>query len=343
MPYPSKAIQLMQTNHTLSIIIPIYNEEDNITPLIDRVYEGLTDFALPWELILVDDGSSDNSMERMEQERERRGNHIQVLELQRNYGQTAAMQAGIDHAKGTLLATLDGDLQNDPADIPRMVEKLLDEKLDLLTGWRKNRQDTLFLRKVPSRIANKIIRKVTGIDIHDYGCSLKIYRASVMKKVRLYGEMHRFIPAWVAMSVPSTRISEMVVNHSPRFSGTSSYGISRTFRVLIDLLFVWFFMRYRARPGHFFGGIGLVMGVLGSFIMISLGIDKFIMGNPIGGRPLLYVGLLMCVASLQFLTTGVLAELLSRTYFEASHRRSYLLRDESLPTSRSFFSTEQAQ
>ncbi len=328
----------LNQQHTLSIIIPVYNEQDNIRPLIDRVHEGLESLNMPWELILVDDGSSDLTPKYLKEEATRRGSYIQILELQRNYGQTAAMQAGIDHSKGTLLATLDGDLQNDPADIPMMIEKLVNDELDLLTGWRKNRQDTLVMRKLPSRIANKIIRKVTGIHIHDYGCSLKVYRASVMKRIRLYGEMHRFIPAWVAMSVPSTRIDEIVVSHNPRTSGESKYGISRTFRVLIDLLFVWFFMRYRARPGHFFGGIGLVIGVIGSIILSIMGFEKLILGNDIAGRPLLYVGLLCFIASLQFLTTGVLAELLSRIYFEASESHSYLLRNNEIPKEHSFYS-----
>jgi glycosyltransferase involved in cell wall biosynthesis len=257
-----------------------------------------------------------------------RGSSLCVVELQRNYGQTAAMQAGIDQARGTLLVTLDGDLQNDPADIPAMIKELCDRKLDLLQGWRKKRKDKLIMRKIPSKLANKLIGKVTGVYLHDYGCSLKVYRASVMKNVRLYGEMHRFIPAWVAMSVPPSRIGEIVVNHKERLSGESKYGISRTFRVILDLLFVWFFMRYRTRPGHFFGSIGLVLGALGSLSLAGLAIQKFIMGEDIGSRPLLLVAILLIIASIQFLTTGILAELLSRIYFESSKRRSYVIRGE---------------
>ncbi len=184
------------------------------------------------------------------------------------------------------------------------------------------------MRKIPSRIANRLIGKVTKVNLHDYGCSLKVYRASVMKNVRLYGEMHRFIPAWIVMSVPPSRIDELVVKHNERLTGESKYGISRTFRVILDLLFVWFFMNYRSRPGHFFGSIGLFLGAIGTLSLTWLGIDKFILGNDIGGRPLLLISILLIVASIQFLTTGILAELLSRIYFESSERRSYMIRTQ---------------
>jgi len=317
--------------NSVSIIAPLYNEEGNVQPLIDAVETALADYALPWELIVVDDGSTDRTLELMQDGAQKAGSHVHVVELQRNYGQTAAMQAGIDAARGTLLVTLDGDLQNDPADIPAMIDELLARDLDLLQGWRKNRKDTLIMRKIPSRIANKLIRKVTGVDLHDYGCSLKVYRASAMKKVRLYGEMHRFIPAWVVMSVAPKRIGEMVVNHRERNSGESKYGISRTFRVVLDLLFVWFFMKYRTRPGHFFGSIGLFVGAIGSLILLWLGVDKLVLGNDIGGRPLLLMGVLLIVASVQFLTTGILSELLTRVYFESSQKKSYEVRSEVMP------------
>ena len=319
---------------TVSIIVPFYNEEGNVLPLVKRVSEALAHFECQWELVLVDDGSSDQTLKRLHEAVTQFGNHIHVVELQRNFGQTAAMQAGIDQSRGSLLVTLDGDLQNDPADIPAMIKELQERDLDLLVGWRKNRKDTLIMRKIPSRIANRLIRKVTGVNLHDYGCSLKVYRASVMKRVRLYGEMHRFIPAWVATAVPPSRIGETVVNHNERLSGESKYGISRTFRVIIDLLFMWFFMRYRARPGHLFGTIGLAFGLIGSLILSWLGIDKFILGNDIGGRPLLLAGVMLVITSIQFLTTGIIAEMLSRIYFESSSRNAYVirpLRDEAEP------------
>lgn len=311
---------------SISIIVPFYNEEDNVLPLVTRVSEALAGFEYPWELVLVDDGSSDHTLKRLYESAEKFGNYIHVVELQRNFGQTAAMQAGIDQSRGTLLVTLDGDLQNDPADIPAMIQELQERDLDLLVGWRKNRKDTLVLRKIPSRIANRLIRKVTGVYLHDYGCSLKVYRASVMERVRLYGEMHRFIPAWVATAVPPSRIGERVVNHNERLSGESKYGISRTFRVIIDLLFMWFFMRFRARPGHLFGTIGLAFGLIGSLILAWLGVDKFILGNDIGGRPLLLSGVMLVITSIQFLTTGIIAELLARVYFESSSRNAYVIR-----------------
>jgi glycosyltransferase involved in cell wall biosynthesis len=313
---------------TVSVIVPFYNEETNVRAMIKAVYSALKNYQLEWELIVVDDGSSDKTVDKMRECQAEFGNALFVVELQRNYGQTAAMQAGIDKARGSLLVTLDGDLQNDPADIQAMVRELCDRQLDLLQGWRKKRKDKLIMRKIPSKIANKLIGKVTGVYLHDYGCSLKVYRASVMKNVRLYGEMHRFIPAWVVMSVPPSRIGEMVVNHKERLSGESKYGISRTFRVILDLLFVWFFMRYRTRPGHFFGSIGLTLGAIGSLSLTWLGIQKFIMGEDIGSRPLLLIAVLFMVASVQFLTTGILAELLSRIYFESSKRRSYVIRED---------------
>lgn len=313
---------------SVSVIVPFYNEETNVRAMIEAVHTALQHYERSWELIVVDDGSTDRTVERMRECETEFGSAVSVVELQRNFGQTAAMQAGIDKARGSLLVTLDGDLQNDPADIPAMVKELCERNLDLLQGWRKHRKDKLIMRKIPSKIANKLIGKVTGVYLHDYGCSLKIYRASVMKNVRLYGEMHRFIPAWVAMSVPPSRIGEMVVNHNERLSGESKYGISRTFRVILDLLFVWFFMRFRARPGHFFGSIGLALGSLGSLSLLWLAVDKFVMGSDIGSRPLLMIAILLVVASVQFLTTGILAELLSRIYFESSKRNSYTVREE---------------
>lgn len=319
---------MTNNSKTVSIIVPFYNEEGNVLPLVERANTAMTGSGLEWELVLVDDGSHDLTGQRLREAVARFGNYIHIVELQRNFGQTAAMQAGIDQARGEILVTMDGDLQNDPDDIPGMVTALDERNLDLLVGWRKNRKDTLLLRKIPSRIANRLIRKVTGVDIHDYGCSLKVYRASVMRKIRLYGEMHRFIPAWVATAVPPSRIGEQVVKHHERFSGTSKYGISRTFRVIVDLLFIWFFMKFRARPGHLFGSIGLFFGFIGTLILIWLGAEKFLFGHDIGGRPLFLTGILLEVASIQFLTTGIIAEMLTRIYYESSNRNAYIIRTQ---------------
>ena len=307
----------------LSIIIPMYDEAGNVAAMLEDIHRSLDGFNEPWELICVDDGSSDGTGRILREEARRFGPHIQVIQLRRNFGQTAAMQAGIHAARGELIATLDGDLQNDPTDIPRMIEELRQRELDLLSGWRRNRKDKLLLRRFPSKLANWLIAKVTGVHISDYGCSLKIYRAEVIKNVRLYGEMHRFIPVWVAAYTNPNRIGETVVNHRPRVQGRSKYTLSRVFRVTLDLMVVFFFLKYHARPSHFFGSIGLLFGAIGGAIMSYLLFVKFGLGEDIGGRPLFFVGILLLVASVQFLTTGVLTELLSRTFFESSGSAAY--------------------
>ncbi len=251
---------------------------------------------------------------------------MRVVVLVRNFKQTAAMQAGLDAARGTVIATMDGDLQNDPIDIPRMAGRLLTEDLDLVAGWRKDRQDGLWLRKIPSRIANRLIARLTGVQLKDYGCSLKVFRASAIKNVRLYGEMHRFIPAWLATVTTPKRIAQEVVAHHARVFGQSKYGISRTFRVVLDLVFVYFFMRYRTRPGHFFGGIGIALGGVGGLILTYLMALKVFFGESIGTRPLLFGGFFLVIAGIQMVTSGVLAELLARVYFESGITKPYLAR-----------------
>lgn len=316
----------------LSIVIPLYREVDNVAPLLARVHDGLAGYGGCWELICVDDGSGDGTARRLRDEASRYGDHVRLIGLRRNFGQTAAMQAGLDAARGELIATLDGDLQNDPGDIPRLVDELLARDLDLLQGWRRDRQDGLLLRKIPSRIANRLIAAVTGVRLHDYGCSLKVYRAEVIREVRLFGEMHRFIPVWVAGVTAPERIGESVVGHAARRFGESKYGLSRTVRVLLDLLAAFFFLRFRARPGHFFGAIGLVFGLVGSAIMADLAVIKFWLGEDIGGRPLLFIGILCLVASIQFLTTGVLAEMLTRTFYASTQRTDHAIAWQSDPT-----------
>jgi glycosyltransferase involved in cell wall biosynthesis len=310
---------------SLSVVIPLYQEAVNVAPLLARVHEGLADYGGPWELICVDDGSRDGTAARLHDAAQDYGGHVRVIRLGRNFGQTAAMQAGFDAARGELIASLDGDLQNDPADIPRLVTELIERDLDLLQGWRRDRQDALVLRKIPSRIANRLIARVTGVRLHDYGCSLKVYRARVLKRIALFGEMHRFIPVWVAGVTDPERIGESVVNHAPRRFGTSKYGISRTFRVLLDLLAAFFFLRFGSRPGHFFGSIGIALGLIGSLMMGYLLVVKFIVGHDIGTRPLLFVAILLLVASLQFLTTGVLAEMLTRTFYASADRTHHCI------------------
>lgn len=316
---------------TLSVVIPMYNEIDNVEPMVARVHRGLADYPGSWELICVDDGSRDGTGKRLAQVGERYGPHVRVIRLRRNFGQTAAMQAGFDACRGELIATLDGDLQNDPADIPRMVEELIARDLDLLQGWRRQRQDALVMRKIPSRIANRLIGKVTGVHLHDYGCSLKVYRAEVIREVTLLGEMHRFIPVWVAGVTDPTRIGETEVSHQARQFGTSKYGISRTFRVILDLVAAFFFLRFGNRPGHFFGSIGLTFGVIGGLMMAYLLVVKFAMGQDIGQRPLLFVSILFLVFAVQLLTTGVLAELMTRTFYASSEHTHHRIRWQSDP------------
>jgi glycosyltransferase involved in cell wall biosynthesis len=313
---PANAIEL-------SVLIPVHNEEENVTLMIERVADAFKDFGKPWELIVVDDGSTDATLARARKQLGRPGLDLKVIEFQRNFGQAAGLQAGFDAARGRLIATLDGDLQNDPYDIPRMIEQLEERELDMLCGWRKSRQDGLWLRLIPSWTANRLIRSITGVHIHDYGCGLKVYRGEIVKQVRIMGGMHRFIPAWIASVVPSTRIGEMVVNHHARQFGTSKYGISRTFRVILDLLAVLFFMRFRARPGHFFGMIGLGFGGISVLLFLYLLVVKFGLGQDIGGRPMLTVAMMLFIGSVQMITTGILAEMLART---ESGTTSYVIR-----------------
>ncbi len=317
--------------HRVSVVVPMYNEVDNARPMVDAVQAALAGYPHPWELIVVDDGSSDGTGRALDQAARAVGPHVRVLHLARNFRQTAAMQAGIDAARGDVIVTMDGDLQNDPRDIPRMIARLLREDLDLVAGWRQHRQDGFLLRRLPSKIANRLIRKVSGLAFQDLGCSLKVFRGDVLRQVRLYGEMHRFIPAWLATVTSPSRMAEEPVNHYARQAGESKYGISRTFRVVVDLLAVHFFLRFGSRPGHFFGGLGLVIGSLGLLILGYLAVLK-LLGESIGTRPLLSLSFFLVMGGLQFLTTGVLAELLMRVYFAGDdHARPYRVRGAAEP------------
>lgn len=315
--------------HRLSIVVPVYDEAHNVEPLLHHFEDALREYPSPWELIVVDDGSTDTTAALLREHAARHGDHIRLVPLQRNFGQSAAMQAGIDAARGDIIVTMDGDLQNDAADIPHMVDTLLEQDLDLVAGWRKSRKDSFWLRTVPSKVANSLIGRVTGVKLHDYGCTLKVFRASVLANVRLYGEMHRFIPAWVAKYTAPQRIGEVEVTHHPRRYGQSKYGISRTFRVLLDLLAVLFFLRYSARPGHFFGTFGLISGGIGAAMLTYLLVLK-LLGEDIGARPMLLAGLLLVVVGVQFVTTGVLSELLARIYYESGRAgsRTYVVRTD---------------
>jgi glycosyltransferase involved in cell wall biosynthesis len=316
--------------HRLSVVVPMYNEVDNAAPLVDRIQAALADYPAPWELIVVDDGSIDGTGPALDRAARSVGPHVRVLHLSRNFRQTAAMQAGIDAARGDVIATLDGDLQNDPIDIPRMVRRLLAEDLDMVAGWRRERQDGFLWRKLPSGMANRLIRKVSGLQFQDLGCSLKVFRTTVLRQVRLYGEMHRFIPAWLATVTSPGRMAEEPVLHHPRVAGVSKVGPGRSARVLLDLLSVHFFLRFGTRPGHFFGGIGLVVSLVGLIMLGYLTLLKML-GESIGTRPLLFLGFFLVMAGVQLLTTGVLAELLMRVYYDVGRARPYRLRPAELP------------
>ena len=318
----SASISTGTLEHRLSVVVPMFNESSNAQALIDSVQTALARYPHPWELIVVDDGSTDGTGAALSRHAARTGSHVRVIRLLRNFRQTAAMQAGIDAARGSVIVTMDGDLQNDPHDIPALVAHLLNDDLDMVAGWRRKRQDGFFLRRVPSWLANRLIRRVSGLEFQDLGCSLKAFRTDVLRRVRLYGEMHRFIPAWLATVTSADRMGEVPVSHHARVSGKSKYGITRTFRVLVDLLAVHFFLRFGSRPGHFFGGIGLAILSVGTAILGWMSVLKM-MGESVGTRPLLALGFFCVLGGLQFITTGVLAELMMRVYYDGGHAKPY--------------------
>ena len=307
----------------LSIVIPIRNESDNIPRLYQELTTALGRFGRSYELLMIDDGSTDNSFELLAglQAEDPR---LRVISFRRNFGQTAAFAAGFAMARGRYIITSDGDLQNDPADIPAMVERL-EQGFDIVCGWRKNRKDPFVSRRLPSIIANRIISIATGVALHDYGCSLKVFRAEVVKPLKLYGEMHRFLPA--IASEMGVRIDEVVVNHRARVHGRSKYGISRTVRVILDLLTVKFLLSYSTRPLQIFGLVGLTMGLVGAAVTGWLSIQRLLGYQAIGNRPLLLFGILLIFTGVQLITLGLLAELQARTYHESQDKPTYAIRE----------------
>ncbi len=312
----------------ISVILPVYDEIDNIDPLQLELRSVLDRIDRSYEIIYVDDGSTDGSAEHLLELRDD-DPHVRVVRFKKNFGQTAALAAGFAACTGDVVVTMDADLQNDPADIPKLLAKL-DEGFEVVSGWRKDRQDTLLSRRLPSVIANVVIRWSTGVHIHDYGCMLKAFKGDVARGLRLYGEMHRFIPAiaW-DMGAP---VAEVVVNHRPRVSGQSKYGISRTFRVILDLMTVRFLSRFSTKPLHVFGFLGLGLGGAGSLGLAWLIAQKLFAGAQIGGRPLLLLSILLVVTGVQFVTMGLLAELLVRTYHESQSKPTYVVADDPPPS-----------
>ena len=305
----------------LSVIVTVYNEEDNVIPLCQKEYEALED--IDYELILVDDGSTDKTVENIRQVANSR---TKLLVFNKNYGQSTAMTAGIDAANGEYVVTMDGDLQNDPSDIPAMMAKLEESGLDVVAGVRANRQDGFVLRKFPSKIANWIIRITTGVRLSDYGCSLRIYKKDIAKNLGLYGELHRFIP--VLAKLQGAKMTEVDVKHHSRIHGESKYGINRTFRVMADLILMIFFQKYFRRPMHLFGGFGIFLFSSGMLVNVYLLIVKFGFGQDIWGRPLLILGAILLLAGIQFITMGIISELMMRTYFESQNKKTYRLKEE---------------
>lgn len=307
----------------ISVVAPVYNEVESIPHLLDAIALTFTESELSYEIILVDDGSTDGSAQFLKEQAEIR-NDLKAIILRRNYGQTAAMAAGFNYARGKKIVTLDADLQNDPADIPMLLAKL-DEGYDMVSGWRQNRQDKALTRLLPSKIANWLIRRVTEVRIHDYGCSLKVYRAELVADMNLYGELHRFLPALAY--IEGARITEMPVRHHARRFGSSKYGLSRTFRVMMDLLTIVFMKKFLTRPMHVFGLLGLISMVSGGAISIYLTFVKLAFQEDIGNRPLLILAVLLLVTGVQLFSFGLLAELLMRTYHESQGRPIYRVRE----------------
>lgn len=325
----------------LSLVIPVYNEVESLPALMQEIRAALDDEGLDYEVIFVDDGSSDGSFELLRSLREA-DERISVIRFRRNYGQTAAFAAGFDHAQGCYIVTLDADRQNDPADIPKLIARIEEGDCDVVNGWRQNRQDPYLMRKVPSKIANSLIAHTTGVYLHDRGCSLRLFRAEVVQDLQLYGEMHRFIPE--LCSFAGYQLAEVPVNHRAREAGTSKYGISRTFRVIVDLFTIQFLRKYSDRPMHLFGNVGIPLGIAGFAIVSLLTLGKLWAGvrggwpgfhdYQIGERPLLLLGILLIILGVQFVAMGLIAELIVRTYYESQGKHVYHVR-ELLPSASS--------
>jgi len=306
---------------TLSVVIPVYNEEENVRLLYEKLKEALDLLHQEYEILFIDDGSTDTTLSILE-ETQAKDNHVIVLSLRRNFGQTAAFAAGFDFARGDIVVTMDGDLQNDPADIAKLLDKIKDH--DLVSGWRKKRKDPFFSRRLPSIAANWLISKVTGVKLHDYGCSLKAYRRDVIKNLKLYGEMHRFIPA--VASWYGVRVAEVETIHHPRMHGKSKYGISRTVKVVLDLITVKFLQSFSTKPIQFFGPVGIASGFLGFLILLYLSIDKLFFGKDIGARPLLLLGALLVIVGIQLIGMGLIGEMLVRVYHESQRKPIYVIK-----------------
>lgn len=307
----------------VSIVVPFLNEELNLQALCEELKVSLDSLDRSFEVVFVDDGSTDDGLSVLNNFRAQMP-QIKIVSFRRNFGQTAAMVAGLDYASGDIVVTLDADRQNDPADIPKLIEKI-EEGYDMVCGWRHDRQDTYLSRKLPSMLANRLISSITDVNLHDYGCTLKAMRKELAERVTLYGEMHRFIPA-VASGV-GAKIAEVKVNHRARTAGESKYGISRTFRVVLDLITVKFLLRFHSRPLHFFGMPGLALGGLGGVILTYLTIARLFFGMPLSDRPILIFAFMLLIIGLQFILFGLIGEMQTRTYYESQDKPIYHVRE----------------
>jgi glycosyltransferase involved in cell wall biosynthesis len=308
------------TSHDLSVVIPFYNESGNILSLTENLNSVLSKLNLTYEVICIDDGSTDSTIDELKKAVDRFSS-FKLIKLRRNFGQTNALQAGFDNAGGEIIITMDGDGQNDPKDIPMLLDKL-NEGYDVISGWRKNRRDPFFTKILPSRLANSLIGFVTGVKLHDYGCTLKAYRREILEDINLYGEQHRYIPALAKMY--GAKITEAEVTHHPRVHGSSSYGLGRIPKVFFDLIMLKFLLSYSTRPMQIFGFLGVLTFLLGFIISIYLSILKFF-GEPLAQRPLLLLGVLLIFIGIQFISMGILGELVIRTYHESTSRKTYTI------------------
>lgn len=311
-----------ETPPEVSVVAPLLNEQDNIGPLYQQITEVLSG-SYNYEIIFIDDGSNDNSPAILA-DLQKNDTRVRVICFRKNFGQTAALSAGFTHARGDIIIAIDADLQNDPADIPKLITKL-NEGYDVVSGWRKKRHDNALTRLLPSKIANFLISTITGVKLHDYGCTLKAYRREILAETKLYGEMHRFIPALASWS--GATIAEMVVNHRPRTAGVAKYGLARTWKVILDLMTVKFLLSFSTKPIQLFGGWGLIAFLLSFFSGLALILMKTIKGTDMTGNPLLYLTILFLVIGTQFIFMGLIAELLVRTYHESQNRPTYVIRE----------------
>lgn len=308
---------------TLSLIVPVFNEEQNLPLLVESIQRALDPLPYTWEVILVDDGSVDGSLQVLTELAMNLPNHLRVVSFRRNFGQTAAISAGLDKACGEIIVLLDADMQNDPADIPMLLEKL-DEGYDLVSGWRKKRQDAYLTRTLPSNLANMLISRVTGVPLHDYGCTLKAYRRDALEGFRLYGEMHRFIPVFA--NAVGAKITEVQVNHQPRKFGKTKYGLERTLKVILDLFTVKFLVSYSSKPIYLFGGAGLALFGGSGAIMLYLFVRRMMSQISVLGSPLFQLAVMLLIMGFQSVLMGLIAELLVRTYYESQRKATYSIR-----------------